>query len=65
MWITDLLESTQGGDVILTQSDIANAINSLKREKAPGPDGIETEHLSFFGPTVQLQLRRIFNAMLA
>ena len=61
----DLLDSTQGGDILLTQSDIANAIDTLKREKAPGPDGIETEHLCFSGPAVQLQLCRIFNAMLA
>ncbi len=61
----DLLESPHGDDIVFTQLDITTAINSLKRDKAPGPDGIESEHLCFSGPLVQQVLCNIFNEMLA
>ena len=45
----DLLES-HGDDIVFTPMDITTAIDSLK---APGPDGIESEHLCFSGSLVQ------------
>ncbi len=42
-----LLESPHGDDIVFKPLDIATAIDSLKREKAPGP---ESEHLYFSGP---------------
>ncbi len=61
----DLLDSPHGDAIVFTPIDITTAINSLKRDKAPGPDGIESEHLCFSGPLVQQVLCDIFNAMLA
>ena len=61
----DFLESSHGGDIVFTPEDIAWAIKSLKRDKAPGPDGIDSEHLCFTGPIAQLELCKIFNAILA
>ena len=50
---------------MFTPQDIARAIKSLKREKAPGPDDIDPEHPCFTGPIAQLELCKIFNAILA
>ncbi len=42
-----------GEDIILTQSDIAKAINSLKREKGPGPDGTVALRRNIYASLVQ------------
>ena len=40
-------------------------IQSLKLEKAVGPDGIEAEHIVYSGPVVSQHLLDIFNAIIS
>ncbi len=60
-----LLESPLGEDLSFTTAEVAEAIKALKPQKAPGPDGIETEHLLFSGPNTIRQLTDTFNAILS
>ena len=42
-----------------------DAVQSLKLEKAVGPDGIEAEHILYSGPVVSQHLLDIFNAIIS
>ena len=47
-----------------TSDEVYDAILSLKKGKAMGPDGLSAEHLLYASPTVAVYLCFIFNAML-
>lgn len=51
-------------DIALEIQTVDNCISKLKKNKAPGVDGIEPEHLSHAHPIVVMQLCTLFNIML-
>ena len=46
-----------------TEEEVNEAVQTLKLDKAAGPDGIEPEHLVFGGRLLVQHLTRLFNAI--
>ncbi len=69
--VTTLLEEikstpvtdTENATVIFSTSEVLTAINSLHKRKAPGPDGIEAEHIIYAGESLLLPLTHLFNSI--
>ena len=47
-----------------TESEVADALSTLKLRKAPGIDGIQAEHLKYGGRTAILYLCKLFNGII-
>lgn len=48
----------------ITTDEISEQLNTLKCNKAPGPDGIQNEHLKFGGNQTVKYLKTLFNSIL-
>ena len=48
----------------ITESEVADAVSTLKLRKAPGIDGIQAEHLKYGGRTAILYLCKLFNGII-
>lgn len=53
----DLLDSP------FTQTEVLDAIKSLKEGSSPGPDGFSNGYYKKFGPSLAPHLTRVFNAL--
>ncbi len=55
--------STPNETVQFSTSEVESAINSFNKRKAPGPDGIETEHIVHVGEWLIPPLTHLFNSI--
>ena len=58
-----LLDTKAGDELPITVDEVKEAIQSLKPHKAPGPDGIDPEHIIHSGPLARKLLTDLFNAI--
>ena len=47
----------------ITESEVADAVSTLKLRKAPGIDGIQAEHLKYGGRTAILYLCKLLTVL--